>query len=101
MVKVLIYGYATGVFTSRKIARKLHEDVTFSVLGAALSQASRDRRFSRQSFAGTRGVVPRIERRADRLAAIQAVCERLEARQREAAQARGRNPGDERILQDG
>ena len=27
MVKVLVYGYATGVFSSRKIARKLHEDV--------------------------------------------------------------------------
>lgn len=25
MVKVLIYGYATGVFSSRKIARKLHD----------------------------------------------------------------------------
>ena len=24
MVKVLIYGYATGVFSSRKLARKLH-----------------------------------------------------------------------------
>jgi transposase len=29
MVKVLVYGYATGVFSSRKIARKLHEDVAF------------------------------------------------------------------------
>src|SRR5664280_3167424 len=29
MVKVLIYGYASGVFSSRKIARKLHEDVAF------------------------------------------------------------------------
>jgi len=26
MVKVLVYGYATGVFSSRKLARKLHED---------------------------------------------------------------------------
>lgn len=34
MVKVLIYGYATGVFSSRKIARKLHDDVAFRVLGA-------------------------------------------------------------------
>ena len=32
MVKVLVYGYATGVFSSRKIARKLHEDVAFRVL---------------------------------------------------------------------
>ena len=34
MVKVLIYAYATGVFSSRAIARKLEEDVAFPVLGA-------------------------------------------------------------------
>ena len=34
MVKVLVYCYATGVFSSRKIARKLHEDVAFRVLAA-------------------------------------------------------------------
>lgn len=32
MVKLLLYGYATGVFSSRKIAKKLHEDVAFRVL---------------------------------------------------------------------
>ena len=41
MVKVLIYGYATGVFSSRKIARKLHEDVAFRVLGAGNFPAHR------------------------------------------------------------
>ena len=34
MVKVLVYAYATGVFSSRKIAKKLSEDVAFRVLGA-------------------------------------------------------------------
>lgn len=34
MVKVLLYGYATGVFSSRKIARNLEEDVAFRVLAA-------------------------------------------------------------------
>ena len=34
MLKVLIYGYATGVFSSRRIARKLEEDVAFRVLAA-------------------------------------------------------------------
>lgn len=34
MVKVLLYAYATGTFSSRKIASKLHEDVAFRVLGA-------------------------------------------------------------------
>lgn len=41
MVKVLVYGYATGVFSSRKIARKLHEDVGFRVLGASNFPAHR------------------------------------------------------------
>ncbi|MFB2763397.1 transposase, partial [Marinobacter shengliensis] len=34
MLKVLIYAYTTGVFSSRKIARKLEEDVAFRVLAA-------------------------------------------------------------------
>jgi transposase len=41
MVKVLIYGYATGVFSSRKVARKLHEDVAFRVLAAGNFPAHR------------------------------------------------------------
>lgn len=41
MVKVVIYGYATGVFSSRKIARKLHEDVGFRALGAGNFPAHR------------------------------------------------------------
>ena len=31
MVKVLLYGYATGVFSSRKLARRRHEDVALRV----------------------------------------------------------------------
>ena len=34
MVKVLIYGYATGTFSSRGMARKLEEDVAFRMLAA-------------------------------------------------------------------
>jgi transposase len=34
MLKVLIYGYCTGVFSSRKIAGKLVEDVAFRYLAA-------------------------------------------------------------------
>jgi hypothetical protein len=41
MVKVLVYGYATGCFSSRKIARKLHEDVAFRVLSAGNFPAHR------------------------------------------------------------
>ena len=32
MVKILLYGYATGTFSSRKVAKKLHEDVAFRFL---------------------------------------------------------------------
>jgi transposase len=41
MVKVLVYGYATGVFSSRKIAKKLHEGVAFRVLAAGNFPAHR------------------------------------------------------------
>ena len=41
MLKVLIYGYATGTFSSRKLASKLHEDVAFRVLGAGNFPAHR------------------------------------------------------------
>ncbi|MFH0934693.1 MAG: IS1182 family transposase [Pseudomonadota bacterium] len=34
LLKVLVYAYASGVFSSRKIAGKLGEDVAFRVLGA-------------------------------------------------------------------
>ena len=34
IVKVLVYAYTTGVFSSRKIATKLYEDVAFRMLGA-------------------------------------------------------------------
>ena len=34
MVKVLLYAYATGVFSSRRVARKLEEDVAFRLLAA-------------------------------------------------------------------
>jgi transposase len=34
MVKVLIYGYATGTFSSRKLAAKLFDDVALRVLAA-------------------------------------------------------------------
>lgn len=34
LVKVILYGYATGVFSSRQIERKLKEDIAFRLLGA-------------------------------------------------------------------
>ena len=34
MVQILVYGYATGVLSSRRLAQKLEEDVAFRVLAA-------------------------------------------------------------------
>ena len=48
MVKILIYGYASGVFSSRKVARKLHEDVAFRMLCANNYPAHRTIREFRQ-----------------------------------------------------
>ena len=176
MLKVLIYGYATGVFSSRGIARKLEEDVAFRVLTAgnfpshrticefrrrhlpdfkrlfvevvslaremgvanfgklsvdgtkvrasaskrkAMSygrmleeerrlegeieallsraretDAEEDARFG-EAFRGDE-LPEELRRREDRLAAIRAAKARLESRQREADDARGRAPGSKR-----
>jgi transposase len=48
MVKVLVYAYASGVFSSRKISLKLQEDVAFRVLGANNFPAHRTVREFRQ-----------------------------------------------------
>lgn len=34
MVKALVYAFATGVFGSRKIERRLHKDLGFRMLAA-------------------------------------------------------------------
>jgi len=34
MTKLLVYGYCTGVFSSRRIQKRLHEDIPFKVLAA-------------------------------------------------------------------
>lgn len=175
MVKVLVYAYATGVFSSRKIARRLHEDVAFRVLAAenypahrticdfrALhlaelaglfvqvlklarelglvklgtvaidgtkikANASRHKAMSyermRKAEAELKAqiqalldkaqatdeaeksepeldVPAEIKRRQDRLQAIEAAKARLEQRQREADEARGRSEGDDRKPRD-
>ena len=176
MVKVLVYGYAIGVFSSRKIARKLHEDVAFRVLGAGnfpahrticdfralhlkelaalfvqvvklarecglvklgtiavdgtkiKANASRHKAMSYERMQRAEaelktqidGLLARakaaddqernepeldvpaeIGRRQERLEVIRAARERLEQRQREADEARGRSAGDERKPRDG
>ena len=47
-VKVLVYAYASGVFSSRKVAGRLEEDVAFRVLGSGNFPAHRTIRGFRQ-----------------------------------------------------
>ena len=176
MVKVLIYAYATGVFSSRKIAKKLEEDVAFRMLAAGnfpqhrtlcefrrrhlkdfkrlfvevvmlaremgmvqlgrlgidgtkvranasrrkamsygrmgererqlreeidelLKQARREDREEDSRYGEDRQgdeLPQELRRREDRLAAIEAAKQRLEAAQREADDERGRQPGQQR-----
>lgn len=175
MVKVLVYAYASGVFSSRKIAKKLHEDVAFRVLAAdnfpahrtirdfrALhlaeftelftqvvrlaremglvklgtiavdgtkikANASRHKAMSYGRMQSTEielkaqieamlkkaasmdeaekaepdlDIPAEIERRQERLAAIEAAKARLEERQRQMDTLRGRSEGDERKPKD-
>ncbi len=162
MVKVLLYAYATGVFSARGIARKLEEDGAFRVLGAGnfpqhrtlcefrrrhlsdfkelfvavgrLARAWGLARVGKLSIDGTkvranaskrkamsygrmakeerrlRGEIEarlaadvrgdalpaELRRREDRLAATRAAKARLEAQQRAADDARGRQPDQDR-----
>ena len=48
MVKVLVYAYASGVFSSRKIAMRMQEDIAFRMLGANNAPAHRTIREFRQ-----------------------------------------------------
>lgn len=171
MVKVLVYGYATGVFSSRRMERRLHEDLAFRMLGAGnfpkhrtirdfralhllelsklfvqvvkLAQemglvklgtvaidgtkikanASRHKAMSYERMQQAEGelqaqidallerakttdaaeadepeldIPAEIERRADRLKAINEARARLEQRQRDADIERGRSPDDDR-----
>jgi transposase len=34
MTKILVYGYCVGVFSSRKLQKRLQEDVAFRILAA-------------------------------------------------------------------
>jgi transposase len=52
MLKLLFYGYASGVFSSRKIARQMEENVAFRVLAAGQAPSHRSLcRFRQQHIA--------------------------------------------------
>ena len=55
LVKVVLYGFASGVVSSRQVARRLHEDVAFRVLAAENFPAHRTIREFRQVHAKALG----------------------------------------------
>ncbi len=99
MVKVLLYAYATGVFSARGIARKLEEDGAFRVLGAGNFPQHRTLcEFRRRHLSDFKELFVAVGRlaRAWGLAATRAAKSRLEAQQRAADDARGRQPDQDR-----
>ncbi len=63
MVKVLLYGYATGTFSSRKLAKKLHEDVAFRVLSGENFPAHRTiAEFRQQHLTAFQGLFVQVVR---------------------------------------
>ncbi|MBD3220575.1 IS1182 family transposase [bacterium] len=63
MLKVLIYGYATGVFSSRRLARKLREDIAFRVLAAGNYPAHRTLcEFRKRHLADFEGIFVQVVR---------------------------------------
>ena len=116
MVKVLIYGYATGVFSSRRLARRLEEDVAFRVLGnfpshrticefrrrhlgdfkrlfvevVRVASEAGVAKFGKLSVDGTKVRANASKRKAMSYGGMREEEARLEARQRESDDARGR-----------
>lgn len=61
LVKVTLYAYATGVFASRQIERKLKEDIAFRVLGAGNFPSYRTiARFRKENLSAFSGVFSQI-----------------------------------------
>jgi transposase len=65
LLKVLVYAYASGVLSSRKIARKLEEDVAFRVLGAGNFRDHRTvNRFRQEHWEEFAGIFGQVVKRA-------------------------------------
>jgi transposase len=70
LTKVLVYGYCVGVFSSRKIERRLLEDVAFRVLAAGNTPDFRTiADFRRRHLAALQGLFEQVLRLAQELGA--------------------------------
>jgi transposase len=72
MVTVLLYAYATGTFSSRRIARKLEEDVAYRVLAAGNFPAHRTiAEFRQQHVAAFEALFVQVVRIAQEAGVVQ------------------------------
>ena len=72
MVTVLLYAYATGTFSSRRIARKLEEDVAYRVLAAGNFPAHRTiAEFRQQHLAAFEALFVRVVQLAREAGVVQ------------------------------
>ncbi len=72
MVTVLLYAYATGTFSSRRIARKLEEDVAYRVLAAGNFPAHRTiAEFRQQHLAAFKALFVQVVRIAREAGVVQ------------------------------
>jgi len=71
MTKVLVYGYCVGVFSSRKLAQRLHEDIGFRVLAAGNKPDFRTlSEFRRIHLPGLQGLFEQVLRMALEMGAL-------------------------------
>ena len=99
MVTVLLYAYATGTFSSRRIARKLDEDVAYRVLAAGNFPAHRTiAEFRQQYLAAFEALFVRVVQMAREVGVVQLGALTAEAAARDAAEDAALGPdvrGDE------
>ena len=99
MVTVLLYAYATGTFSSRRIARKLDEDVAYRVLAAGNFPAHRTiAEFRQQYLAAFEALFVRVVQIAREVGVVQLGALTAEAAARDAAEDAALGPdvrGDE------
>ena len=87
MVTVLLYAYATGTFSSRRIARKLDEDVAYRVLAAGNFPAHRTiAEFRQQYLAAFEALFVRVVQMAREVGVVQLGALTAEAAARDAAE---------------
>src|SRR5207237_1164663 len=98
MTKLLVYGYCTGVFSSRRIQKRLQEDIPFRVLAAGNEPDFRTISALRKIHMATmpglfEEVQEEMRRRETRLAKIKLTKTVVEQGAREKAVAEGKSAG--------